>query len=149
MRAGEGASEEKSKKPMIAGILMITAFILALVTAGNMFFLDTSALNLEEGMGGQVDQIDQSLIENIINICGALILIFGVFLLVGGIFAIKRIHWGFTLAASIIGIFSIGFQFVGSILSVIALILVFISKDEFKGKGEELPPEQNPSFEQQ
>ncbi len=144
MKVRENASEEKSKKPMIAGILMVTAFILALVTAGNMFFLDTNQLNLE---GQMEEEIDQSLIENIVNVCGALILLFGVFLLVGGIFAIKRIHWGFSLVAAIVGIFSIGFQFMGSILSVIALILIFISKDEFEGKGEDVQPEQNSYYE--
>ncbi|MGM0405648.1 MAG: hypothetical protein ACQEQM_05855 [Thermoplasmatota archaeon] len=127
----------KSKKPFIAGVLMIIAFILAVVAAGQIFFLDIDALNLEE-LEGQ-EELGVDFVKTIMNVCGAIFLIVGIFLLVGGILAIKRIYWGISLAASIAGIFSMGPFFLGSILSLIALVLIFMSKNEFNGKGEVQP----------
>ncbi len=126
-----------SKKPLIAGVLMIIAFILAVVAAGQIFFLDMDALNLEELE--EQEEFGVEFVETIMNVCGAIFLILGIFLLIGGILAIKRIHWGIALAASIAGIFSMGPFFIGSVLSLVALVLIFMSKDEFNGKGEVQP----------
>ncbi len=127
----------KSNKPLIAGVLMIIVFILAVVAAGQIFFLDMDAVNLEELEGREEFSVE--LVETIMNVCGAIILILGVFLLIGGFLAIKRIHWGVALAASIAGVFTIGPLFIGSVLSLVALVLIFMSKDEFNGKGEVQP----------
>lgn len=127
--------EEKSKIPVIAGVFMIIAFILTILTASSFFFLDTSTIDIEEQQIGE--EIDQGLIQGVTTACGVLILVFGLFLLIGGIFAIKRIHWGISLIGAILGIFSVGPWFLGSLLSIIALILLVISRDEFKSQGEE------------
>ena len=62
----------------------------------------------------------------IIMICGVLLLIFGLIGLLGGIFAIKRTHFGLAILG---GIFSLLVGFI--IFGLIGLILVAISKDEF------------------
>ncbi|MFO7792853.1 MAG: hypothetical protein R6W73_07755 [Candidatus Saliniplasma sp.] len=123
----------RSNKPLIAGLLMIIAFILAVVAAGQIFLFDLDAVDIEEELEGE--EVGQELIETVMNVCGAVFLILGIFLLVGGILAIKRMYWGVALAASIAGIFSMGPFFLGSVLSLIALVLIVMSKDEFKGKG--------------
>ncbi len=141
---------EDSKKPMIAGILLVIACLLAFIGAGQVFFFDIDTIDAEGILEDEDvdDEIDTGFIETIMNICGAIFLIFGIVLLVGGIFAIKRMNWGIALVASIVGLFSFGPFFLGSILSLVALVLIYMSKDEFKGKGEEVQPEQYYSEEQ-
>lgn len=134
---------EESKKPTIAGVLMIIAFLLAVYNAASFFFLDVDIGNIEEQVG---EQVSQDLVNNVLNACGVITLIFGFFLLVGGIFAIKKVHWGVALIGSILGIFSIGPMFIGSVLSIAALILLFMAKDEFEGKGKEQQYEQDMTF---
>jgi hypothetical protein len=64
-------------------------------------------------------------------VCGALMTIFGLIALFGGILAIQKKAWAFTLVASIFAMISIGPAFISSILGLIGLILIVISKDEF------------------
>ena len=64
-------------------------------------------------------------------ICGVIGIILSIIVLVGGVMAIKKKNWAFALIGSIIGLVSVGF-YLGSLLSLIALILIVISKDEFK-----------------
>ena len=134
---------EESKKPTIAGVLMVIAFLLAVYNAASFFFLDVDIGNIEEQVG---EQVSQDLVNNVLNACGVITLIFGFFLLVGGIFAIKKVHWGVALIGSILGIFSIGPMFIGSVLSIAALILLFMAKDEFEGKGKEQQYDQDMKF---
>ncbi len=51
--------------------------------------------------------------------------------LIGGIFCLMRKHFIIVVVSSVFGIFSFGF-IVGSLLSIIALILVLLSRDEFE-----------------
>lgn len=131
MRDGGASSKEKSKKPMIAGVLMIIAFGLAVLGAGEIFILDIEEIEDEF----EDEEIGQDLIDTVTNLCGILFLVFGVVLLVGGVFAIKRTRWKVALGASIVGIFSIGPLFMATLFSFIALVLIFLSKDEFGKKG--------------
>jgi len=119
---------------------MIVAFVLAIISASEFFFLDLGTIDWEEQLEDEdeiEDDIDEDFIETVVNVCGAIILISGLFLLIGGIFAIKRIHWGVALLGAILGVFTIGPWFLGTVLSLVALVLIFLSKEEFKGKGEE------------
>lgn len=137
---------DESKKPLIAGILMIIACILAIASAAQILLLDIDTLNIEDEIQGEEVQGLESIIQTIMNICGAVFLILGIVLLIGGILAIKRIHWGFALGASIAGVFSGGPLFLASLLSLIALVLIYMSKEEFEGKGDDVPP---PSYSKQ
>jgi len=64
--------------------------------------------------------------------CLLIIMIFAIFALLGSIACIKRKHFDLACAGCIIGFLSFGFFFIGSILSIIAFILVYKSKDEFE-----------------
>ncbi len=51
--------------------------------------------------------------------------------LIGGIFCFLKKYFVIAIVGAIFGIISIGF-FIGSILSIVALVLILLSKDEFK-----------------
>ncbi len=64
--------------------------------------------------------------------CSVIILIFSVFALLSMISCMKHQHFDLAVAGSFIAIFSFGFFFIGSILSIIAFILIILSRDEFE-----------------
>ena len=71
--------------------------------------------------------------------CSIILLIFSVIALLGVVASLKRQHFDVAVAGSALGIFSFGFFMIGSILSIIALIIILRSKEEFedgkKGKN--------------
>jgi hypothetical protein len=69
-------------------------------------------------------------VGGIVTICGGIGIIFSIFPLIGGIFAIQRKMWGLGVAGGVLGIFSLGF-IIGSILALIGLILIAVSRREF------------------
>ena len=58
--------------------------------------------------------------------------IFSIFALMGAITCFKRQHLDVASVGSLIGIFSFGFFFIGSILSIIAFVLIMKSREEFE-----------------
>jgi len=113
----------KSYMPFIAGVLMIIVLLIAFISGGSIFY------HGEDVIG----DVDASFDDN--QVCGILLFIFGGILLVGSICAFKRVYWGVTLIASLIGILTIGPYYLGSILSVLALILLYLSRDKFGFRG--------------
>ena len=64
--------------------------------------------------------------------CSFIIAIFSIFALIGVVACLKRQNLDVAIAGSIIGIFSFGFFVIGSILSIIAFIIIMKSRDEFR-----------------
>jgi hypothetical protein len=64
--------------------------------------------------------------------CSIIIIILSIICLIGAICAWKRKHFDIAIVGSIIGIFTIGIFFVGAILSIASLIILFYSKEEFE-----------------
>ncbi len=64
--------------------------------------------------------------------CSIIFIIFSVFALLAAISSYKRQHLDVSIAGSIIGIFTFGFFLVGSILCIIAFILIMLSREEFE-----------------
>ncbi len=64
--------------------------------------------------------------------CSLILAIFSVFAIFSVITCIKREHFDVAIAGSILAIFSFGFFFIGSILSIIAFVFIYKSRDEFK-----------------
>jgi hypothetical protein len=83
-------------------------------------------IKLNEGAG------DEDLIEFNSSSCTLIILIFSIFSLLGAIVCIKRQHFDVAIVGSLIGIFSFGFFFIGTILSIIAFVIIMKSKEEFE-----------------
>jgi uncharacterized protein YbaR (Trm112 family) len=119
----------KTNRPMIAAIILIAVFGLGITTAIlSETFIDLSVdlardigINIENELGG---------FNN--SICTLLIIIFSFFALLGAVACYKRQYLDIAMAGSVIGFFSFGFFFIGSILCIIAFILVIKSKEEFK-----------------
>ncbi|MEA2055306.1 MAG: hypothetical protein U9O49_00555 [Candidatus Thermoplasmatota archaeon] len=122
-----------SSKPQIAGILLIAAGLIALFFWG--FLATTIEISLEMMDITQfqetypeitIEQVRQMFITFATIIC-----ILAIFPILGGIFALKRKLWGIAVVGSILGIFTLGFLFVTPLMSIIALILLITSKNEF------------------
>ena len=71
-------------------------------------------------------------ISGIFCICGTIEFIFALVMIAGGMAALDRRMWGLALTGSILGLFTIGFFLETSIMSLIALVLLAISRDEFR-----------------
>ena len=70
--------------------------------------------------------------------CSIILIILSIVTMLGAFSSLRRRHSDVAIVCSAIGIFTIGFFFIGSILSIISLILIIYSKEEFddgkKGK---------------
>ena len=119
-----------NNNPLIAGILLVIAGLLGIfiwVTAS--FSIDSSAIESLLKQSGADISLEQ--FESILNICTTIGLIISIFPILGGIFSIKRKNWSFCVVMAAIGLFTIGPLFVSSLLSLIGLILIILSKNEF------------------
>jgi len=65
-------------------------------------------------------------------ICGFIEFIFAIVMIAGGIMALDRRMWGLALVGGILGLFTIGFFLETSIMSLIALVLIIVSRNEFR-----------------
>ena len=128
----------KSSKPLIAGIFLIIAGSLSILmwlslAAIDVSFIETFILPELGSMAPEYESIVLSAeaIKELFVICGTVGFFLSVFAILGGIMSVRRRMWGFALAGAILGLFTIGF-FASSILSLIALILLVMSKKEFQ-----------------
>lgn len=64
--------------------------------------------------------------------CSIILMIFSIFALISMIACMKRQHLDLAAVGSFLAIFSFGFFFVGSVLSIIAFVLIILSRDEFE-----------------
>jgi hypothetical protein len=101
--------KKESAMPLIGGILVLLVGIGYLISGG--VIAAGSSLFLDIGGGFGV-------------LCGAIILVLGILAIFGGIFAIQRKNFAIALIGAIFT--------VPSILGLIGLILIAVSKDEFK-----------------
>jgi predicted Zn finger-like uncharacterized protein len=90
------------------------------------FITSESSFELENGTGStQKTEFDTLG-------CSVILVIFSVFALFSIIACLKREHFDIAIAGSFLCIFSFGFFFIGSILSIVAFVIIFKSRDEFK-----------------
>lgn len=121
---------KKSKLTFIAGILLILAGIIAIISMIPyakadkeivQFIYDNINTNMTQ------EQIKQGL-----SICGSIGIILSIFPILGGILVLKRKFWIISIFCSIIGLFMFWDLFISSILSFIALIILIIYKKDFQ-----------------
>jgi len=111
---------EKTALPVAGGALLLVAGILAIINAIIIIaFMGSIGIMAMPGFA------------EMMVVCGIVLLILSLVAIIGGIFAIQRKSWGIALLGAILGLFTLGPLFVSSILSLIALILIAISKKEF------------------
>jgi hypothetical protein len=94
--------------------------------------LVTPLINYEDDIILNMGVGDEKTIDFNSSSCTLIILIFSIFALLGAIVCLKRQNFDVAIVGSVIGIFSFGFLFIGSILSLIAFVIIYKSKDEFE-----------------
>lgn len=119
----------RSSLPLIAGILLILAGVSGLFSASMLLAMDPEMVTAY--LPPNVLISPEQLLSFFL-VCGVVIGILSIFTLVGGIVAVKRKAWGLAIIGSILGLFTIGPVFSATILSLIGLILIALSKKEFQ-----------------
>jgi len=127
-------SSNRSSYPIIAGILLIISGAVALlywifVIFNADFFISTLDITYLQSIDPNITSED---IKQALVICGTIFSIVAIFPLLGGFLSLKKKLWGIAVACSIIGLFSLGFLFTSSVLSLVGLILLIFSKQEFQ-----------------
>jgi hypothetical protein len=117
-----------SSLPKIAGVLLILAAFSAFFTWYGVLVSDTSLF--QNVMPADAPFTAEQLLSYI-KICGVIFLIFSAIMCVGGIMAFRRKAWGIAMAGSVLGLSTIGIFFSSSILSLICVVLLIISRKEF------------------
>jgi len=119
----------QSKKPLIAGLLMIGAAVLAVVMG--IQYLVTDASDIEGLLPALPEGVTMEDIVDMLRACGVVVMIFAAIAMLGSVMALTRRRFGLAVAGSVFAILGYGYL-VGTVLGVVALILLLISKDEFR-----------------
>jgi len=119
---------KKSALPVAGGILIIVAGLLAVAMGVFYLALDVSELR-DSGVTIPGDVSDEDL-QNVLSLCGALAMVFGLVAVVGGIFGMMRKNFALGIVGGIFGMLGVGFAF-GALLAIIGLILIALSRKEF------------------
>jgi phage FluMu protein Com len=116
--------KKKTNTVLAAGVLLIIAGLLAIGNAiADIFLISTENIPSVPGYEG---------IANLLIVCFTIILVFAIIAILGGVMAVTRKSWVVALIGGILGLFTLGPLFISSILSLIALILIAVSKEEFR-----------------
>lgn len=129
----------RTNRVKLGGILLILAGFLAIFGGVLMLTLDASdpafatTIQTLEEMGGLTHEQAIEQAQASFVICGAIECILAVLTILGGIMALKRKNRNIVLVGGILGVFTIGpILFVSTLLSIIGLILIMTSKNEFQ-----------------
>ncbi len=126
-------NKEETYKPLISGILLLIAGILAimnfsiLISANEMILSSYNTTFSQAGMN-----ITASEVSTFLMICGTIGIIISIFPILSSLLCFKRKLWGFALGSAIIGIFSMGPMFASTVLCIVSVILIAQSKKEFE-----------------
>jgi len=122
---GPPPAKPQTMMPMIAGILLIVAGILSIANWGYIlavFATDPTAAGFMALIPG---------LATLVYVCGGIFIVLSIITLLGGVMALRRRMWGLALVGSILGLFIIGPFGVSSLLSLVGLIILAISRKEF------------------
>jgi len=114
--------------PVVGGILIVIAGVLALAMGIMYFVLDVSDIE-DYGVTLPPEMTAEDL-QDILYVCGGVLVVFAAIALVGGVFAIQRKHFALAIIGGIFGLLGIGFL-IGSLLGLIGLILVAVGRKDF------------------
>lgn len=93
--------------------------------------VEEADFELEEGSGevmAEPSELGFIWTTSLFLSCGVIMLVFSMIALVGAVYSIKRENYWLTLAAALLGVFTL----LGTIFSIIALILLLLSKKAFE-----------------
>jgi hypothetical protein len=129
--AAPAAPQQRSAKPLLGGILIIVAGVLALAMAVSFIVLDPHDIENLDYQQLRDSGITATDLDEILGICGAIEIVFGAIAIIGGVFAVMRKHFALAVVGGIFGLIGIGFL-VGGLLGLIGLVLIVISRSEFR-----------------
>jgi Double zinc ribbon len=109
----------RSQKPSIAAVLMVGAGISELIVAARDLTMQVPATDIPIDLSG------------LLLLCGAFELILGLVVIAGAYVAFKRGSFMLTVVATIAGMLAVGPFYLGFLMSLVALVMVALSKDEF------------------
>lgn len=119
---------EKSALSVVGGVLILVAGVIGLAMGGILLAIDVDQLaDYGLDVAGVTD-----ILEDILTVCGIILIVLGLIAAVGGFFGVMRKHWGLVILGGVIGLFIISPYLIASLLSLIGLILVAISKKDFE-----------------
>ena len=122
-----------SSIPTIAGLLLILAGLLGLLSWVSPLLIDSAQLLQQlQQVTEMSPQITPEQLRSIIQMCSVIGIILSVFTILGGILAFKKKRRELALIGSLMGLFTVGPYLLASILSLIGLILIGMSKKEFQ-----------------
>lgn len=129
-RVAYGAPPQPARSwmPVVGSVLIIVAGILA--AAMGAFYMTFDASDFEE-LGVELPpEFSAEDLAGIMTVCGTILIVFGAIAVIGGFFGLRRRHFGLVIAGGVLGLLGIGFL-AGSVLALVGLILVAISRKEF------------------
>jgi hypothetical protein len=121
----------RTDKPMIASIILTLVFIIGLFSSISLLIEQYNMIFLNSTI---------SLFSNLIidieyyNIISLTIFILSIIAFFGTYYSYKRIRLNIAIFCAFISIFSIGFFFIGSLLSIITLFILYYSREEFSNE---------------
>lgn len=119
---------KKSAIPVIGGVLILLAGIMGIVFGGILLAIDVNDLgDYGVDVAGVTD-----VIEDVLTVCGIIAIVLSLIVVLGGFFGVMRKHWGLAIVGGVLGLFVIGPLMLGSLFSLIGLILVAVSRKEFE-----------------
>ena len=123
--------KKRTSKPAIAGALTIIAGVMALVMAVTFILIDASDLeDLDRSIWTETDLTPADL-EGILEVCGAICIVFGIIAIIGGVFSLMRKHFALAIIGAVFGLLGMGY-IIGAVLALVALVLIIMSKSEFE-----------------
>ncbi|MDD1767958.1 MAG: zinc ribbon domain-containing protein [Methanomassiliicoccales archaeon] len=118
--------------PLIGGILVMISGVIGIVIGLTMAVAAAAIGDILGDLYGGMYGLDVlGMIEGIIVACGVIWFIIGLIALIGGVFALRKKRWGIAIVGGVFALLTIGPYFLASILGLIGLILIAISKREF------------------
>ncbi len=127
VQAGPPAPKEKGMLSIVGGILILVAGLMGLAMGGILIAIDVDDL---DQWGVDVAGVGD-MINDIMDVCGVIFIVLGLIAVLGGLFGVMRKHWGIAILGGVLGLFVIGPWMIGSLLALVGLILVAVSKKDF------------------
>jgi len=130
-------SSKKLSKPKIAGVLLILAAILSIITWGNYFLIDEETIEDFREENPKYKEATQNITTKEIiesqKICSTIGIIISIFLLLAGIFSLKAKMLIVTIVFTLTGItlFILRMLILPGVLAIVAIVIIILSRNEF------------------
>lgn len=131
---GDKQDDSKTSKTTFGGIFLMMAGVLGFISWSNIFY-NSEAISMDTLLLQQFGvDVSVETFMSFLFVCSLIGIIFSIFAIFGGIYAIKKKFFTVALVCAVFGILTFGPLFSSTILSVVGLVLIIISKNEFEDR---------------